>query len=75
MSLYNIDLQSRQRNLIVQRFKNTKLDLNEETRQLKWGPYGKFKYVYKKPDSEEIKNYISLLINDNFNGAVIEYFT
>ena len=61
--------------LIVQRFKNTKLDLNEETRQLKWGPYGKFKYVYKKPDSEDIKNYISLLINDNFKGAVIEYFT
>ena len=61
--------------LIVQRFKNTKLDLNEETRQLKWGPYGKFKYVYKKPDSEEIKNYISVLINDNFHGAVIEYFT
>lgn len=61
--------------LIIQRFKNTKLDLNEEGRQLKWGPYGKFKYVYKKPDSEEIKNYISQLINDNFNKAIIEYFT
>ena len=61
--------------LIVQRFKNTKLDLNEEKRQLKWGPYGKFKYVYKKPDSEEIKNYISQLINNNFQKAIIEYFT
>jgi spore photoproduct lyase len=61
--------------LIVQRFKNTKLDLNEEVRQLKWGPYGKFKYVYKKPESEDIKSYISQLINDNFNQAVIEYFT
>ena len=61
--------------LIVQRFKNTKLDLNEEKRQLKWGPYGKFKYVYKKPDSEDIKNYISQLINNNFQQAVIEYFT
>ncbi|MCB2288990.1 spore photoproduct lyase [Clostridium sp. CS001] len=61
--------------LIVQRFKNTKLDLNEEVRQLKWGPYGKFKYVYQKPDSEEIKNYISQLINDSFDKAIIEYFT
>lgn len=61
--------------LIVQRFKNTKLDLNEETRQLKWGPYGKFKYVYKKPDSDGIKNYISELINNNFKQAIIEYFT
>jgi spore photoproduct lyase len=61
--------------LIIQRFKNTKLDLNEETRQLKWGPYGKFKYVYKKPDSEDIKNYISDLINSNFQHAVIDYFT
>ncbi|MBW9171086.1 spore photoproduct lyase [Clostridium estertheticum] len=61
--------------LIVQRFKNTKLDLDEEKRLLKWGPYGKFKYVYKKPESEDIKNYISELINNNFDLVVIEYFT
>jgi len=61
--------------LIVQRFKNTALDLNEETRQLKWGPYGKFKYVYKKPDSEDMNKYISELINNNFHNAIIEYFT
>ncbi|MBU3154746.1 spore photoproduct lyase [Clostridium estertheticum] len=61
--------------LIVQRFKNTKLDMDEEKRVLKWGPYGKFKYVYKKPESEEIKNYISELINNNFDLAIIEYFT
>ena len=61
--------------LIVQRFINTKLDMNEEERLLKWGPYGKFKYVYKKPDSEDIKKYISELINNNFDQAIIEYFT
>ena len=61
--------------LIIKRFKNTLLDLTEETRQLKWGPYGKFKYVYKKPDSEDMKYYISELINSNFNNSVIEYFT
>ncbi|MBW9156477.1 spore photoproduct lyase [Clostridium tagluense] len=61
--------------LIVQRFKNTALNLNEENRQLKWGPYGKFKYVYKKLDSEDMNNYISKLINSNFDRAIIEYFT
>ncbi|MBU3158629.1 spore photoproduct lyase [Clostridium frigoris] len=61
--------------LIVQRFKNTKLDLDEEKRLLKWGPYGKFKYVYKKPESEDMKKYISELINNNFELAIIEYFT
>ncbi len=61
--------------LIVQRFKNTVLDLNEENRQLKWGPYGKFKYVYKKAEGEDMNNYISKLINNNFPKAVIEYFT
>ncbi|MCB2292325.1 spore photoproduct lyase [Clostridium algoriphilum] len=61
--------------LIIQRFKNTKLDLNEDMRLLKWGPYGKFKYVYKKTESEEIKNYISELINNNFENAIIDYFT
>jgi len=61
--------------LIVKRFENTKLDLNEEDRQLKWGPYGKFKYVYKKIDSQDMNNYISQLINNNFHNAIIEYFT
>ena len=61
--------------LILQRFPNTKLDLGEEKRQLKWGPYGKFKFVYAKEQSKEIKEYISELINNNFEKAVIEYFT
>ncbi|MGH4051396.1 MAG: spore photoproduct lyase [Clostridium sp.] len=61
--------------LIVQRFKKTKLDMDEEKRKLKWGPYGKFKYVYLKPESDEIKKYISELINNNFDQAIIEYFT
>lgn len=63
------------KNLILSRFPNTKLDMIEETRQLKWGPYGKFKYVYPKEKSVEIKQYISELINVNFPNATIEYFT
>ena len=61
--------------LILERFPNTKLDLEEEKRQLKWGPYGKFKFVYLKEQSKEIKEYISELINKNFQKAAVEYFT
>ena len=61
--------------LILTRFPKTKLDLNEENRQLKWGPYGKFKYVYPKDQSNEMKEYISDLVLSNFSNAKIEYFT
>jgi spore photoproduct lyase len=61
--------------LILTRFPQTELDLNEGNRQLKWGPYGKFKYVYPKDQSNEIKEYISELVLSNFSNAVIEYFT
>lgn len=61
--------------LILTRFPKTKLDLNEKNRQLKWGPYGKFKYVYPKEKSNELKEYISKLIYDNFKNSTIEYFT
>ncbi|GIM28921.1 spore photoproduct lyase [Clostridium polyendosporum] len=61
--------------LILTRFPDTQLDMNEEARQLKWGPYGKFKYVYPKEKSSEIKEYISELIKTNFKNSIIEYFT
>lgn len=61
--------------LILTRFPNTELDMNDETRQLKWGPYGKFKYVYPKEKSSELKEYISKLITTNFTNSLIEYFT
>ncbi|MGE5628256.1 MAG: spore photoproduct lyase [Solirubrobacterales bacterium] len=63
------------KDLILTRFPSTKLDLNEENRLLKWGPYGKFKYVYPKDKSSELKDYISQLIYNNFKNAIIEYFT
>lgn len=61
--------------LILTRFPNTELDLDEKNRTLKWGPYGKFKHVYPKEQSNEMKEYISQLIYNNFNNAKIEYFT
>lgn len=61
--------------LILDRFPNTKLDMDEESRQLKWGPYGKFKYVYPKEKSSEMKEFMTDLINKKFQNTRIEYFT
>ena len=63
------------KDLILDRFPNTELDLDEDKRQLKWGPYGKFKHVYPKEQSEELRDYISNLIKKNFSNSDIQYFT
>ncbi|HEX3030501.1 MAG TPA: spore photoproduct lyase [Clostridia bacterium] len=60
---------------IMERFPNTKLDMDESKRQLKWGKYGRFKYVYPKEEASEMKEFISTLITENFPDAKIEYFT
>ena len=60
---------------ILQRFPGTKLDLEEETRTLKWGPYGRFKYVYPRETVRDMEATIRSLISENFPDAVIEYFT
>lgn len=63
------------KSLIYSRFPKTKLDMNNDTRRLKWGPYGKFKYVYKKEESEEMKAYMYSLIQKYFKKGAIIYFT
>ncbi len=63
------------KSFILQRFPNTKLDMDESIRAVKWGKYGRFKYVYPKEATEDIKNYISSLIRERFPDAEIEYFT
>lgn len=63
------------RKFILERFPNTLLDMDETKRTLKWGKYGRFKYVYPKEEAQEIKEYISELIKKRFPGGKIEYFT
>lgn len=60
---------------IIERFPKTELDLDENKRVLKWGKYGRFKYVYPPGVSQEIKDYISGLIKEHFPASTIEYFT
>ncbi len=60
---------------ILERFPNTKLDMEESQRMLKWGRFGRFKYVYPKNQADEIKEHITGLIMERFPDARIEYFT
>lgn len=60
---------------ILNRFPHTKLDMDETRRSMKWGKYGRFKYVYPRETANEIKTYLSALIMERFPDAVIEYFT
>ncbi len=63
------------KNVILERFPNTKLDMDESSRKKKWGRYGRVKYVYPKDEAQEIKEYITELIHQYFPNANIEYFT
>lgn len=61
--------------LIVQRFPKTKLDMEEEKRTLKWGRFGRFKYIYPKEQVNEIREYLTSHIVERFPRAIIKYFT
>ncbi len=63
------------KNVILERFPNTKLNMDKELRKKKYGKYGLVKYVYNKEEALEIKEYISSLITKCFPKARIEYFT
>ncbi len=63
------------KSFILERFPNTKLDMDENKRKLKWGKFGRFKYVYTKDISDNIKAFIQKLIYDRFSNAKIEYYT
>jgi len=63
------------KDIIVKRYPNTKLDMNPEARDKKWGKYGRTKYVYKKNEALELKEHLSSLIEYYFPQAQIQYFT
>lgn len=62
------------KNTIIKRYPKTKLDMEEENRQLKWGRYGKFKYVYPKDTVDEMKYLFETYIPKFFPEADILYF-
>lgn len=63
------------KNIIQERFPNTKLEMDPEKRVKKWGKYGRVKYVYPKEEALEAKEYITKLIVKHFPHGHIQYFT
>ncbi|HJV46883.1 MAG TPA: spore photoproduct lyase [Bacillota bacterium] len=62
------------KNTILIRYPKTKLDLNEENRKLKWGRYGRFKYVYPSETVNEMKILFEKVISELFPHSTINYF-
>ena len=60
---------------ILERYPNTKLDMDEEKRVKKYGKYGRMKYIYKKDEAEEIRIFITSEIKKYFPKGQIQYFT
>lgn len=60
---------------ILERFPGTMLDMDDAKRELKWGKYGIFKYVYPRDDARMLSETLSGMIHSIFPDAVIEYFT
>jgi spore photoproduct lyase len=63
------------KNVILERFPATKLDLNEQQRRRKFGKYGLVKYIYQEPDYIELKETIFELLERFFPNSKVEYFT
>ena len=65
----------RAKNIILERFPKTLLDLDETTRRPKFGKYGLVKYLYPEPDYSQLKRQIIDDITHFFPRARVEYFT
>lgn len=61
--------------VILKRYPNTKLEMDEEKRKYKWGKYGIGKYVYQNEEQDEIKETLGGYIKTFFPDAEILYFT
>nr|WP_301553654.1 spore photoproduct lyase [Desulfuribacillus alkaliarsenatis] len=61
--------------VILERFPNTKLDMNEETRKYKWGKYGRGKWLYHNEQAAELDAFMRSQIQNKFPTARVQYFT
>jgi len=63
------------KSVILQRYPQTKLEMDEEARKIKWGKYGRAKYVYRDEEADELRHVLEDAIARHFPQARIEYFT
>lgn len=61
--------------VILERFPNTSLELDETNRRRKYGKYGLIKYLYPETEYQSLKEHMFNLIQKYFPTAKIEYFT
>lgn len=66
---------TRAKNVILERFPATRLEMDEEKRRFKWGPYGHGKYIYQEAEYESLRDFITESIARSFPTATILYFT
>lgn len=64
---------SRAKNNINEVFPNSRLDMNEDNRQFKYGQFGYGKYVYPKESMIEVKTFMEGLVKEFFPQAKVEY--
>ncbi|MDO9574315.1 MAG: spore photoproduct lyase [Candidatus Contubernalis sp.] len=62
------------KNIILERFPQSLLEMEENNRQFKWGQFGYGKYLYKKEDLGQLKSFFQETISQLFPQAPIEYF-
>ncbi len=65
----------RSKDIILDRFPNTALDLDEGTRQVKHGKYGQAKFIYPDEEAEALRAYLSSEIQRFFPASRVLYFT
>jgi len=65
----------RAKNVILERFPNSQLDLDESTRRRKFGKYGLVKYIYPEAEYNRLKEFTLENVARLFPGARVEYFT
>lgn len=63
----------RAKQLIQERYPASPLDMNEESRQFKWGQFGYGKYVYRKEDMRRIEEILRGALEKWFPRAEIKY--
>ncbi|WP_349288105.1 spore photoproduct lyase family protein, partial [Pseudoalteromonas sp. BZP1] len=61
--------------VIQKNYPMSKLGMEEENSQWKWGKYGIGKYVYQKDQQEDMKETLGGYIDKFFPDAKLEYFT
>lgn len=64
---------ARAKNKIMDIFPDTKLPMNDEDRKFKYGQFGYGKYLYRKENIDEIKQFFCYEIESIFKNKIIKY--